>query len=210
VLNLAINNVAQKEEATLKSGEDVAGSRRTQPPIDCLWCLVPSFPGLSVNSDNLPFSYVILFLLFTYVNYMHETWSWHAYRFALGFLWKNRCDRVSGLKSTLRQAFRHSFWSTDHKPYFLPTSLLELCLFSSTRKERLSKHVTSTSTVSKNKDSPLSWDKLVMTSSYVATMITMLGKPPSMLATSYLDASKRPAACTSSLPLGRGPSSSRK
>jgi hypothetical protein len=23
---------------------------------------------------------------------MHETWPWHAYRFALGFLWKNRCD----------------------------------------------------------------------------------------------------------------------
>jgi hypothetical protein len=92
VLTLAINNVAQKEEATLKSCEDVAGSRRTQPPVDCLWSLVPSFLGLSVNSDNLPFSYVILFLLFTYVNYMHENWSWHAYRFALGFLWKNRCD----------------------------------------------------------------------------------------------------------------------
>jgi hypothetical protein len=72
VLTLAINNVAQKEEATLKSCEDVAGSRRTQPPVNCLWSLVPSFPGLSVNSDNLPFSYVILFLLFTYVNYMHE------------------------------------------------------------------------------------------------------------------------------------------
>jgi hypothetical protein len=32
VLTLAINNVAQKEEATLKSCEDVAGSRCTQPP----------------------------------------------------------------------------------------------------------------------------------------------------------------------------------
>jgi hypothetical protein len=32
VLTLAINNVAQKEEATLKSCEDVVGSRRTQPP----------------------------------------------------------------------------------------------------------------------------------------------------------------------------------
>jgi hypothetical protein len=55
VLTLAINNVAQKKEATLKSCEDVAGSRRTQPPVDCLWSLVSSFPGLSVNSDNLPF-----------------------------------------------------------------------------------------------------------------------------------------------------------
>jgi hypothetical protein len=72
--------------------DDVAGSRRTQPPVDCLWSLVPSFTGLSVNSDNLPFSYVILFLLFTFVSYMHETWSWHAYRFTLGFLWENRCD----------------------------------------------------------------------------------------------------------------------
>jgi hypothetical protein len=39
---------------------------------------------------------VILFLLFTYVNYVHENWSWHAYRFALGFLWKNRCDSLLG------------------------------------------------------------------------------------------------------------------
>jgi hypothetical protein len=61
VLTLAINNDAQKEEDTLKSCEDVAGSRRTQPPVDCLWSLVSSFPGLSINSDNLPFSYVILF-----------------------------------------------------------------------------------------------------------------------------------------------------
>jgi hypothetical protein len=31
VLTLAINNVAQKEEAALKSCEDVAGARQTQP-----------------------------------------------------------------------------------------------------------------------------------------------------------------------------------
>jgi hypothetical protein len=55
VLTIAINNVAQKEEATLKSCEGVAGARHTQPPVDCLWSLVPSFSGLSVNSDNLPF-----------------------------------------------------------------------------------------------------------------------------------------------------------
>jgi hypothetical protein len=73
VLTLAINNVSQKEEATLKFVEDVAGARPTQPPVDCLWSLVPSFPELSVNSDNFPFSCVILFLLFTYVNYMPET-----------------------------------------------------------------------------------------------------------------------------------------
>jgi hypothetical protein len=42
------------------------------------------------------------------------------------------------------------------KPYFLPMSPLELHEFSSTRKERPSKYVASTSTVSKNKDSPLS------------------------------------------------------
>jgi hypothetical protein len=36
VLTLAINIVAQKEDATLKSCEDVAGARRTQPPVDCL------------------------------------------------------------------------------------------------------------------------------------------------------------------------------
>jgi hypothetical protein len=53
-------------------------------------------------------------------------------------------------------SFSPSFWSTDQKPYFLQMSLVELCEFSSTRKERPSKHVASTSTVSKNKDSPLS------------------------------------------------------
>jgi hypothetical protein len=49
VLTLAINNVAQKEEAALEFVEDVAGARRTQPPVDCLWSLVSSFPRLSVN-----------------------------------------------------------------------------------------------------------------------------------------------------------------
>jgi hypothetical protein len=41
VLTLAINNVAQKEEATLKSCEDVAGSRRTHPQSTAcgVWCL---------------------------------------------------------------------------------------------------------------------------------------------------------------------------
>jgi hypothetical protein len=94
VLTLAINNVAQKAEATPEFVEDVAGARRTRLPVDCLWCLVPSFLGLSVNSDNLPFSYVILFLYTVICHYMHETWSWHAYMFALGFLWKNKCDRI--------------------------------------------------------------------------------------------------------------------
>jgi hypothetical protein len=36
VLTLAINDVAQKEEVDLKPCEDVAGARRTQPPVDCL------------------------------------------------------------------------------------------------------------------------------------------------------------------------------
>jgi hypothetical protein len=68
VLTFTINNVAQKEEATLKYCEDVAGSRRTQPPVNCLWSLVPSFPGLSVNSDNLSFSLRDTELLFTYMS----------------------------------------------------------------------------------------------------------------------------------------------
>jgi hypothetical protein len=58
VLNLAINNVAQKEEVALKSYEDVAGARRTQPPVDCLRCLVPSFPGINHKS-------LIIFLFLT-------------------------------------------------------------------------------------------------------------------------------------------------
>jgi hypothetical protein len=36
VLTLAINNVAQKEKAALKSCEDVTGARRMQAPVDCL------------------------------------------------------------------------------------------------------------------------------------------------------------------------------
>jgi hypothetical protein len=50
----------------------------------------------------------------------------------------------------------------------------------------------------------------VMTKSYVAIMIATLRKLPSMLATSSLDASRRLTPCTSSLPLRRDPSSSRK
>jgi hypothetical protein len=72
-----------------------AGARRTQPPVDCLWCLEPSFPGLCVNSDNLPFSFVILFLYSLICHYMHETWASHAYGFALGFLRKIECDTHS-------------------------------------------------------------------------------------------------------------------
>jgi hypothetical protein len=37
VLTLAINNVAQKEDATLKFYEDVAGVRRTQPPLPVMF-----------------------------------------------------------------------------------------------------------------------------------------------------------------------------
>jgi hypothetical protein len=48
------------------------------------------------------------------------------------------------------------------------------------------------------------------TNSYVGIMIATLGKLPSTLVTSSLDASRRPKTCTSSLPLGRDPSSSRK
>jgi hypothetical protein len=36
--------------------------------------------------------YVILFLYSLICHYKHETWSWHAYRFALGFLRKSGCD----------------------------------------------------------------------------------------------------------------------
>jgi hypothetical protein len=41
VLALAINNVAQKEDAALKFSEDVAGARRTQRQSTAcdVWCL---------------------------------------------------------------------------------------------------------------------------------------------------------------------------
>jgi hypothetical protein len=55
VLTLAMY-VAQKEEAaTWSLVKMLLSSRRTQPPVDCLWSLVPSFPGLSVNSNILSF-----------------------------------------------------------------------------------------------------------------------------------------------------------
>jgi hypothetical protein len=59
VLTLAINNVAQKEEATMKSCEDVAGARRTQPPVDYLWCLEPSFSRIKRKS-------LVIFLFLTW------------------------------------------------------------------------------------------------------------------------------------------------
>jgi hypothetical protein len=69
VLTLAINNVAQKEKATLKSCEDVAGSRRTQSPFECLWSLVSSFPGLSVKLwQSFSFFTWYCFCIHLYVN----------------------------------------------------------------------------------------------------------------------------------------------
>jgi hypothetical protein len=49
----------RKKKATLKSCEDVAGVRRTQPPVDCLWCLEPSFPGFKRKS-------LIIFIFLTW------------------------------------------------------------------------------------------------------------------------------------------------
>jgi hypothetical protein len=131
VLTLAINNVAQKEEATLEFVEDFAGARCTRLPVDCMWCLVPSFPGLSVNSDNLSLSYVILFLYTLLCHYMHETWSWHAYRYALGFLWKNKCDTllIGGCRLTnllelsLRSVIHCSLSSACHSRSARPLAL---------------------------------------------------------------------------------------
>jgi IS30 family transposase len=65
---------------------------------------------------------------------------------------------IWGLRTqeTLLRASRPSFWSTDQKLYYPLTSPLELHASSSTRKERPSKHVVSTSTASKNRDFLLS------------------------------------------------------
>jgi hypothetical protein len=53
-------------------------------------------------------------------------------------------------------------------------------------------------------------DKPIMTNNFNDTMTATLRKLPSMLATSSSGASRRPMACTSSLPLGKDPSSSLK
>jgi hypothetical protein len=73
----------------------VLGVRNPQSTACDVWSL--RFQDKAYISDNLSFSYVILFMYSLICHYMHETWSWHAYRFALGFLWKNRCDIGLGL-----------------------------------------------------------------------------------------------------------------
>ena len=55
------------------------------------------------NSDNLLFVvilfYVILLLIIhLWCLYMYETWSWHTYSYAFGFLLKTGCDR-SGIRA---------------------------------------------------------------------------------------------------------------
>jgi hypothetical protein len=90
VLTLAINNVAQKEEAAMKMLLVLGVCNPQSTACDVL---EPSFLGFKRNTLIIfLFLYVILFLYSLICHYMHETWSWHAYRFALGFLWKNRCD----------------------------------------------------------------------------------------------------------------------
>jgi hypothetical protein len=49
----------------------VLGVRNPQLTACDVWSL--RFHDLAKYTDNLPFSYEILFLLFTYVNYVHET-----------------------------------------------------------------------------------------------------------------------------------------
>jgi hypothetical protein len=89
-----IYTLLRKRKLLHEDDVKMLSSRRTQPPVNCLWSMVSSFPGLSINSDNLPFSYVILFLYSLICHYMYENRSWHTYSYALVFLWKNRCDRV--------------------------------------------------------------------------------------------------------------------
>jgi hypothetical protein len=98
----------------------------------------------------------------------------------------------------------------DQKPYYPPTSPLELHASSSTRNERPSKHTMSSSIASKSRDYLLSWDKPIMINNFDAMTTTMLRKLPLMLATSSSGASRRSTTCTSYLPLGRDPSSSLK
>jgi hypothetical protein len=51
----------------------VLGVRNPQSTVCDVWSL--RFQDLSVNSDNLSFSYMILFLCTLICHYMHETWS---------------------------------------------------------------------------------------------------------------------------------------
>jgi hypothetical protein len=91
VLTLDINNVAQEEEEAMKMLL-VLGVHNPQS--------LPVMFGAFVSRIKrntmiiFLFLYVILFLYTLICHYMHETWSWYTYRFALGFLWKNRCDSL--------------------------------------------------------------------------------------------------------------------
>ena len=69
-------------------------ARPTLPPVDCLWSMVSSFSGLGVNSDGISFSYVILFLLFTYVTICMKLDPGIHIVMHLVCLLKTGCDRV--------------------------------------------------------------------------------------------------------------------
>jgi hypothetical protein len=70
VLTLAINNVAQKEEAAMKMLL-VLDIRRPQSTACDVWSL--RFQDKAQYSDNLPFSYVVLFLYTLICHYTHAT-----------------------------------------------------------------------------------------------------------------------------------------
>jgi hypothetical protein len=70
VFTLAINNVAQKEEVALKSYENVAGARRTQPPV-VFGAFVSRIKRKSLIISI--FSYVILKCYSLICHCMHET-----------------------------------------------------------------------------------------------------------------------------------------
>jgi hypothetical protein len=78
-------------------------SRRTQPPVDCLWSWSHRFQDKLYNSDSFflfLFFVILLLIIHLWCPYMYETWSWHTYRYAFGFVLKTGCDtRLIGLIS---------------------------------------------------------------------------------------------------------------
>ena len=73
----------------------VLGMRNPQLIVCEVWSL--RFQDRLYNSDNLLFVvilfYVILLLIIhLWCLYMYETWSWHTYSYAFGFVLKTGCD----------------------------------------------------------------------------------------------------------------------
>ena len=111
-------------------------SRRTQPPVDCLWSWSHCFQDKLYNSDSLLiililFYVILLLIIQLWCLYTYGTWSWHTYSYAFGFILKTGCD----INTAFANAFLHALlqdtsgvfllglWSTFARTRYLLISI---------------------------------------------------------------------------------------